>query len=219
MVSFFMPASFRFVRMDFFQQLAANLKASTLLEYIAVITGIVSVWFSKKENILVFPVGLINTITYTWLSFSLALYGEAGVNLYYTIVSIYGWILWAGKDEKNKSSLKITRSSSRQWLGQLVFFTAFYFTIYFLLVYVKQAFYASTIPALDAFASAAAFTGMWLIAKKKLESWYWWIVTNIAAIPLYYMKGLALSSIYYFILLMLAIAGLMEWKKKAVHAR
>lgn len=204
--------------MDFFQQLIENLKASTLLEYIAVVTGIVSVWFSKKENILVFPVGLINTIAYTWLSFSQALYGEAGVNLYYTIVSIYGWILWAGKNEKNKPALNITRSTTKQWTGQLFFFISFYIIIYFLLVYAKQAFYASTIPGLDAFASAAAFTGMWLMARKKVESWYWWIITNIAAIPLYYMKGFALTSVYYFILLLLAIAGLIEWKKKAANA-
>ncbi|MFL5739841.1 MAG: nicotinamide riboside transporter PnuC [Flavisolibacter sp.] len=191
------------------------MKQTTLLEYIAVVSGIASVWFSKKENILVYPVGLVNTVIYIYLSVKGDLYGEASVNLYYTIVSIYGWIIWARKNEQHQHVLLITHSNRKEWMVQLIFFSAFYVALYFSLTYLKKAFDAHTIPWADAFASATAYTGMWLMARKKVESWYWWIATNCASVPLYYVKHYALTSVYYLILLFLAIAGLMEWKQRA----
>jgi nicotinamide mononucleotide transporter len=200
---------------DFVHEFLEGLRQTTALEYIAVITGIASVWFSKKENILVYPVGLVNTIIYVYLSMQLALYGEASVNFYYTVVSIYGWIIWSRKNEQNKHVLLVTRSNSRQWVGQILFFAAFYVAIYASLIYLKNAFNAATIPWADAFASATAYTGMWLMAKKKVESWFWWIATDFASVPLYYAKGLAFTSVYYFILLILAFSGWLEWKRRA----
>jgi nicotinamide mononucleotide transporter len=100
-------------------------------------------------------------------------------------------------------------------MQHLLFFVVFYVAIFLSLTWLKNAFYANTIPALDAFASATAFTGMWLMAKKKVESWYWWVATNITSIPLYYIKGYALTSVYYLILLILAVFGLTEWKQRA----
>ncbi|MFL5789298.1 MAG: nicotinamide riboside transporter PnuC [Flavisolibacter sp.] len=197
------------------QEFINELKDTTLLEFIAVISGIVSVWYSRKENILVYPVGLVNTIIYVYLSVKNDLFGEASVNLYYTIVSIYGWIIWTRKNERNEHILHITKSTIKEWTGHLAFFSLFYIAIYFSLVYLKSAFNAFTIPWADAFASATAYTGMWLMAKKKVESWYWWIATNIASIPLYYIKGLAFTSVYYSVLLILAIFGLIEWIRRA----
>ena len=200
---------------SFFQHFIHDVRQTGWLEFVAVLSGIASVWFSKKENILVYPVGLINTTFYVYLSIKGSLYGEASVNLYYTIMSIYGWILWARRDKKDQIILHITKSSFREWTQHLLFFAFFYIAIFSALTWLKNAFYANTIPALDAFASATAFTGMWLMAKKKVESWYWWIATNITSIPLYYIKGYALTSVYYLILLVLAVFGLMEWKQKA----
>jgi nicotinamide mononucleotide transporter len=200
---------------DVFQQFFENLKTASPLEYIAVITGILSVWFSKKENILVYPVGLINTIIYVYLSFKFDLIGEASVNFYYTVVSIYGWYLWTKKDTQFKPIVHIAFSSSKQIRNSFLFFVSLYFIIFTVLTYLKQAFYPGVIPWADAFASSTAFTGMWLMARKKVESWYWWIATNIASIPLYFVKGLVFTSVYYFVLLVLAFFGLMEWKQKA----
>lgn len=181
----------------------------------AVLAGIASVWFSKKENILVYPVGLVNTIIYIWLSFKGDLLGEASVNLYYTIMSIYGWILWSRRDTRHQPVVHITFSDKKWWLYQLAFFAAFYTIVFLLLTYLKEDFAPGAIPWADAFASATAFTGMWLMTKKKVESWYWWIATNIASIPLYYVKEHALTSVYYLILLVMAVFGLLEWMKKA----
>jgi len=191
------------------------MKATTWPEYIAVFSGIISVWFSRKEKILVYPTGLINTIIYTWLSFNSHLLGEASVNFYYTIMSIYGWILWSKRNAQQEHLVQISFSDKKWWQWQLLFFVSFYLTIYFLLTYLKKDFAPGAIPWADAIASATAFTGMWLMTKKKVESWYWWIATNIASIPLYFVKGLVFTSVYYFVLLIMAIAGLMEWKKRA----
>jgi nicotinamide mononucleotide transporter len=196
-------------------QFLEGLKQTTLLEYIAVVAGITSVWFSRKENILVYPVGLVNTTIYVYLSFKYHLIGEASVNFYYTIVSIYGWYLWSRKDVKQRPVLKITNSSFKEWMQQLVFFGIFYIIIFFSLRYLKDVFAEGAIPWADAFASATAYTGMWLMAKKKVESWYWWIATNIASIPLFFVKGLAFTSVYFFILLIMAFFGLITWKQKA----
>ena len=200
--------------MDIYYQFIDGLQQTKWYELIAVVFGIVSVWFSKKENILVYPVGLVNTILYIFISLKFHLVGEAAVNLYYTIVSFYGWILWARKDETKRPVLHISYSSPQQWLIQIVFFAFFYIVIFLCLSYLKKEFTPGALPAADAFASATAFTGMWLMAKKKIESWYWYIATNIASIPLYFVKGLVFTSFYYLVLLVLAVAGLIEWRKK-----
>ena len=202
---------------DIIDQFITGMKNTTALEYIAVVSGILSVWYSRKENILVYPVGLVNTVIYIYLSFQYHLIGEATVNLYYTIMSIYGWVLWSKRNQRQEPVVRITFSSVKEWQHQLLLFGAFYLGIYVALYYLKQSFYEGAIPWADAFASATAFTGMWLMARKKVESWYWWIATNIAAIPLYFVKGLVFTSVYYFILLIFAFWGLAEWKRRATR--
>ena len=190
------------------------MKSTSPLEYIAVFTGIASVWFSRLENIWVYPTGLINTIIYIYLSFKGGLLGEASVNFYYTVMSIYGWLLWSKKDQQHRLVLHITKASKKEWLQHLSFFAACYIAIFFVLTYLKKDFAPGAIPWADAFASATAFTGMWLMTKKKVESWYWWIATNIASIPLYFVKHYVFTSVYYVVLLIMAIFGLIEWMKR-----
>lgn len=197
------------------QQFIEGMKNTTWLEYIAVFTGIISVWLEKKENILVFPIGLINTIIYVWISIQGNLFGEASVNFYYTVVGIYGWILWSKKDEHQHHVVNIRFSNTKQWLQQILFFVFFYIVIYFILIYLKRSFAPNAIPWADAFASASAYTAMWLMAKKKVESWYWWIATNIASIPLYFIKGYVFISVYYVVILVMTFFGLFEWIRKA----
>ena len=199
----------------FLQQFIEGIKATTWLEYIAVFTGIASVYFSRLENIWVYPTGLVNTIIYIWLSLKGHLIGEASVNLYYTIMSIYGWILWTKRDEQHHHVVNIQFSNKKQLLQQLLFFGVFYAAIFFILTYLKQSFAPGAIPWADAFASATAYTGMWLMAKKKVESWYWWIATNIASIPLYFVKHYVFTSVYYLVLLIIAFFGLVEWMRRA----
>jgi len=188
---------------------------TTLLEYIAVFFGIASVWYSRKEHIFVYPVGLVNTIIYVYISVKGSLYGEASVNFYYTVMSVYGWILWAKKNQQQEHIVLITRSDLKEWLRQLLFFVVFYIAIFISLTYLKKDFAPGAIPWADAVASATAFTAMWLMARKKVESWYWWIATNVASIPLYFVKHYVFTSIYYVILLIMAFWGLKEWIERA----
>ena len=197
-----------------YQQFIQDIYATTWYEYIAVLTGIGSVWFSRKENILVYPIGLISTIIFIYISFKGSLLGEAAVNIYYTVMSIYGWILWAKKDLQQLHVVNISRASKKEWLQHLSFFAVFYIVIYAALTYLKKDFAPGAIPWADAFASATAFTGMWLMTKKKLESWYWWIATNIASVPLYFVKHYVFTSLSYVVLLIMAFAGLIAWSKK-----
>jgi nicotinamide mononucleotide transporter len=201
---------------ELLNQFVEGMRATTWLEYLAVFSGIASVWFSRIENIWVYPVGLISTVIYIFLSAERSLFGEASVNLYYTIMSIYGWALWLKKDKQQHYVVTVQFSTRREWVQQLLFFAFFYVAIYAALHYLKQAFYAATIPWADAFASATAFTGMWLMAKKKVESWYWWIATNIASIPLYFAKQYVFTSVFYFVLFVMAVFGLIEWRKRAL---
>ncbi|MBP9213131.1 MAG: nicotinamide riboside transporter PnuC [Chitinophagaceae bacterium] len=198
------------------QQFIQGMHQTTWYEYVAVFAGIASVWFSRKENILVYPIGLINTIIYIFISFKYHLLGEASVNFYYTVMSLYGWWLWTRKDQiKKEIVLHISFSNQKEWIQQLSFFAVFYVAIFFALTAAKKSFADGAIPWADAFASATAYTGMWLMAKKKVESWYWWIATNIASIPLYFVKTLVFTSVQYVILLILAVAGLITWIQKA----
>ena len=199
-----------------FESIYNGLLQTSWLELIAVIAGIASVWYSRKESILVYPIGLINTTIYIYLSFKGHLLGEASVNLYYTLMSLWGWYLWTRVDpNKHTIILQITNSNMRDWFHQVLFFLAFYFSLYFSLTYLKKEFAPEAIPWADALASAAAYTGMWLMAKKKVESWIWWIITNIASIPLYFIKGYTFTSVQFLVLLVLAIAGLKSWNDKA----
>ncbi|MEY4660825.1 MAG: hypothetical protein RLZZ42_777 [Bacteroidota bacterium] len=187
----------------------------SLFEIIAAVSGIVSVWFSRKASIWVYPTGLINTVFYIWISYDAQLIGEATVNFYYTVMSLYGWFNWLRRNEKRELIVQITRSTRTDWLMQCAFFILIYLVLFVSLIYLQDAFFPGAIPWADALASAAAFTGMWLMTQKKVESWLWWIITNIASMPLYFIKGYAFTAGYYFILLVLAVLGWREWVKKS----
>jgi nicotinamide mononucleotide transporter len=206
---------------EIINQFIVDINNTKWYEYVAVFAGIISVWYSRKENILVYPTGLINTIIFIYISFKGKLLGEAAVNFYYTIMSIIGWYMWTKKTAAKEIELHITKSSAKEWVNQLLFFAFFYAIIFFALTYLKENFSAGLIPWADAFASATAFTGMWLMTKKKVESWYWWLATNISSIPLYFVKHYVFTSVYYVVLFIMAIFGLIEWirKEKEQHLK
>mgnify|MGYP003331286815 FL=1 len=176
---------------DAFQLFYQSLQTTSWLEWLAVIAGIASVWFSKAESIWVYPVGLINTIIYTWISFVYHLPGEGAVNFYYTAMSVYGWYNWSRANEKQIKLVQITYSVRREWIEQLLFFVCCYILLFGALTQLKELFFKEAIPWADALASAAAFTGMWLMTKKKVESWYWWIMD--LDYPLHWITVLSIS--------------------------
>lgn len=195
---------------EIWQSFISGMLATTWLEFTAVVFGILSVIYSRAENILVYPTGLVNTTLYIYLSVQAGLYAEASVNGYYTIMSIAGWIWWSRKKEDGASRLLITSSSATDWRDALLFFGIFWILLWWLL----SRFTDSSVPLADGFAAASAYTGMWLMTRKKLENWIWWIITNIASIPLYFTKGFVFTSFQYLVFLILAVMGYAAWRRK-----
>ncbi len=194
---------------EIYQQFIEGMKNTTGLEYVAVFFGIVSVLYSRKENILVYPTGIINTVLYTWFCFSWwNLYAEGSLNFYYTAMSLYGWYVWSRK--KGGKVLPITYNSKKEWVISITFFITSWAVLFFIL----KKYTNSSVPLADSFASAAAYTGMWQMTRKKVENWIWWIITNVASIPLYFYKGAVFTSVQYLVFLILAVMGLVEWIKK-----
>ncbi|MDZ4807772.1 MAG: nicotinamide riboside transporter PnuC [Bacteroidota bacterium] len=194
---------------EIYQQFIEGMKNTSGLEYVAVFFGIVSVLYSRKENILVYPTGIINTILYTWFCFSWwNLYAEGSLNFYYTAMSLYGWYVWSRK--KDGKILAITYNTKKDWIICITFFIICWVVLFFIL----KNYTNSSVPLGDSFASAAAYTGMWQMTRKKVENWIWWIITNIASIPLYFYKGAVFTSVQYLVFLILAVMGLVEWIKK-----
>ncbi|TDW99585.1 nicotinamide riboside transporter PnuC [Dinghuibacter silviterrae] len=206
--------------MNVYQSFIDGLRGTTLLEYIGVFSGIICVWLGKKEHILNYPFGILNTGIYVYLSCAGNLLGEASVNIFYTVMNVYGWILWARKGADRRPALVITRSNRRDWIKALAFFGFCWLVLFVSLSYAKTYFAPRAIPLADGFSAAAAYTGMWLLTQKKIENWIWWIITDIASIPLYFIKGYVFTSFQFLVFLVLAIMGLVEWinKWKAAYA-
>jgi nicotinamide mononucleotide transporter len=191
------------------QQLYANVLDTSWLEIIAVIFGVLSVWFARVENIWVYPTGIINVLIYVYLCFFAGLYADMGINAFYFIMSVYGWYNWSRKDV-NKKHVPISRLSLQEW-GLYIVLTILAFGIIF---YILEHFTDSTVPLFDSFTTSLFIIGMWLMAIKKVENWHYWILGDFLVIPLFSYKGLIFTSLQYIIFLIIALMGLIEWKKR-----
>ncbi len=180
-----------------------------VLELISVVFSLLSVWYSKKENILVYPTGIIATAIYVYILLYYTLLGDMLINAYYFAMSILGWYLWTRKvDETHfipitKTTLKDKKDSVVLFLVAIIFVFA---------VYYAADRYNSWTAYVDTLTTAIFFVGMWLMAKKKLENWIYWIVGDIITVPLYWYKGLIFSSLLYAVLTIIAIYGYQAWK-------
>jgi nicotinamide mononucleotide transporter len=196
---------------DFFLNAYKNVSTTQIvLEFIAFVFGILSVWYAKKENILVYPTGLIATIITTYLLFTIGYLGDMMINLYFSIMSIYGWYKWTKKTNE-VDTLIISRTNNKEKsIGIILFFVTIFvvFGIYnFFGHEIKKDNY------IDIFASGIFFTGMWFMALKKIENWTLWIIGDIIVVPLYAYRGLGMLSLQYLIFTILAISAYLEWKK------
>ena len=179
------------------------------LEIIAVFFGFLSVWFSKNNNILVFPTGMINTSIFVYLLLKWSLLGDMIINAYYFIMSIYGWYFWLKGTNNTVSPIsKVSNKDIR--IVVLLFISS---SVFVSLVYTFFDKWETIVSYIDILTTAIFFAAMWLMAKRKVESWIFWIVGNIISIPLYLHKGLAFTSIQYFIFTVIAIAGYIKWKE------
>ena len=180
-----------------------------ILEFLGFIFGIMSVYYAKKENILVFPTGLIATVITVYLLYQAKYYGDMTVNFYYSIMSIFGWYRW--KSNKRKPDLKITRTSKKEKIIGVVLFLFTIGITYFIYVFFD---YKLEIPNyIDIFTSGLFFTAMWYMALKKIENWTLWIIGDCIVVPLFAYRGLGMLSLQYLLFTILAIMAYLEWKK------
>jgi nicotinamide mononucleotide transporter len=181
-----------------------------VLEIIAVIFGLLSVWYAKKDNILVFPTGLINTSIYVFLLWKWSLLGDMMINAYYFVMSIYGWYHWTRKkgDEDVYPISKITKEEIK--FSFVLFISTILFVVAIYHIFNK---FTNWLSYVDTFITGIFFVGMWLMAKRKIENWIFWIVGNIISVPLYFTKGYTFTSIQYILFTIIAVFGYLEWKK------
>lgn len=179
------------------------------LEIIAVFFGFLSVWFSKNNNILVFPTGMINTSIFVYLLLKWSLLGDMIINAYYFIMSIYGWYFWLKGTNNTISPISKVYNSDIRMVVLLFILSS----VFVSLIYTIFDKWETIISYIDIMTTAIFFAAMWLMAKRKVESWIFWIVGNIISVPLYLHKGLAFTSIQYFIFTVIAIAGYIKWKE------
>jgi len=205
-----------------------------IIEFSAAFLGILSVFFAAKNNIWVFPTGIVSTALYVYILFVFHLFGDMTVNFYYFIMSIYGWIHWSGKDNDD-IELPISYMSNIDFkfsifmfLGSIFFVIIVYFVFQianFDFVDLPNdktkifVFKLNWVNYIDVFTTSIFFVGMWLMAKKKIENWIFWIIGDILVIPMFFHKGLGITAIQYFIFLIPAIMGYINWKKQYQYSK
>ena len=193
----------------FFAQYALYATLDISLEITAVVFGFLSVWFAKQNNIWVFPTGLISTAIFVYLLYKWVLLGDMMINAYYFAMSIYGWFIWTRKT--NDAYTPISRTTATEKKTSLIIFVATLLFVY--AIYESAGKWNIWTAYVDTLTTAVFFVGMWLMARKKIENWIFWIVGDIISVPLYLYKGLAFTSVQYLIFTLIAIYGYLAWKK------
>ena len=193
-----------------FGQYIGYASIDVVLEITGVLFGLLSVWYAKKNNIWVYPTGMISTSIFVYLLFKWALLGDMVINAYYFIMSAYGWYYWSKREEQVVVH-PITSTTKKEFKTALLLFVAsLLFVIWIYQVFDKWKDWTAYV---DTLTTAIFFVGMGLMARRKIEHWLFWIVGNIISVPLYFFKGLTLTSLQYVIFTLIAIYGYRSWKK------
>ena len=192
-----------------FQQYSQYSNIDISLELIAVFFGLLSVWFSKNNNVLVYPTGIINTSIFVYLLVKWELLGDMIINIYYFLMSIYGWYYWTRKSN-NQEYTPITKINELDIKIILIIIISSTLFVSYLYSFLDK--WSGLVSYIDIFTTAIFFAGMWLMARRKIESWFFWILGDVISVPLYFVKGLAFSSFQYIIFTLIAVAGYYKWK-------
>lgn len=196
-----------------------------ILEAVATIFGLLSVYFSIKKNIWVYPTGIISTVLYVYILFVFGLLGDMMINFYYTVMSIYGWILWS-KSSEDHVHVEVSWATKKQWIFAVILFIlslGLVTLVYYYKPFIDNKFSMAGVDMglyhldwanwLDVFTTSVFLVGMWLMAKRKIENWLLWIIGDLICIPMFLYKGLGITSIQYLVFTAMAIIGFIEWKK------
>jgi len=193
-----------------FSQYSTYSTFNIFLEITAVFFGLLSVWYAKKDNILVFPTGLVSTFIYAYLLWQWNLLGDSMINVYYFVMSIYGWYHWTRKKGDIDEFPVSIMTKKEKVMGVFIFIATLFFVTVVYLYFNK---FTSWYSYLDTILTAIFFVGMWLMAKRKIENWIFWIIGDLLSIPLYFAKGYTFTSLQYLVFTIIAVYGYLEWKK------
>lgn len=193
-----------------FAQYATYEPLDVTLEITGVVFGLLSVWLAKKNDISVFPTGMISTSIFVYLLLKSGLVGDMLINAYYFGMSVYGWVIWTRVNDQ-KQTTPITRINQQEWRYLLLLFVGSLVFVYG--AYQWFGLWNSSTAMIDTLTTAIFFSGMWLMARRKIENWIFWIVGDIISVPLYLIKGFSFTSLQYLIFTFIAIYGYLEWKK------
>jgi nicotinamide mononucleotide transporter len=196
------------ILLNIFRQFLSDLSSVGPLEFAGVFFGLISVLYERKGNILVFPTGIVSVSIYVYLCFQTKLYADMAINGYYFLMSVYGWHYWL-KKRPGGHALPVTSCNRTEYRNYLLIFIVSFLILYFLL----ENFTDSDVAVADSLTTAFFFTGMLLLARKKIENWLAWIAGNLISVPLYYYKGLVLTSFQFLVFTLIAISGYFAWKK------
>ncbi|SEA46963.1 nicotinamide riboside transporter PnuC [Bizionia paragorgiae] len=186
-----------------------------VLEIIAVVFGVLSVWFSKENKIWVFPTGIVSTSIFVYLLYKWGLIGDMLINAYYFAMSIYGWYIWTRKIDKDKYTPISFTTTKEKYVSVLLFILTLGVVYVIYQLFDK---WTSWTAYVDTFTTALFFVGMWLMAKRKIENWIFWIIGDLISVPLYFYKGLTFTSMQYIGFTVLAVFGYLAWKKTINNA-
>ena len=198
---------------ELWDKLVSNIQHAGWKEWVSVITQIASVWYARKNNVLVYPTGIIGVVLAAYLYFfnsNPPLYADGTLNIYYFFMSVYGWYNWVQKKDASHFTYPISWCSKKELSIGVVLFLVAWGIIYFALTTTD-----SNTPILDSLVSATAVVAMWWMAKRKIENWLAWIISNIVAIPLNFYKEFYLFTLMYVLFFGMALWGFIEWKKQA----
>jgi nicotinamide mononucleotide transporter len=187
-----------------------------LIEIIAVFTGVTSVWFAKKENILLYPVGIVSVFLWIYLCWVGEIYGQAIINFFFLVMNIYGWYNWSRKDNSDLNKVQIKFSSIKENMLYSIIAVLLTFLIYRVLSNIDIEDFDWKFVLMESFITAINFIAMWLMAWKRVEHWVLWIIGDIFCIPLFVFKEYYLSVAQFSIFIIIAFMGYFEWKKKAL---
>tara|TARA_B100002019_G_scaffold102555_1_gene88362 strand:+ start:363 stop:1001 length:639 start_codon:yes stop_codon:yes gene_type:complete len=193
-----------------FAQYATYEPLDVTLEITGVVFGLLSVWLAKKNHIGVFPTGMISTSIFVYLLLKWGLVGDMLINAYYFGMSVYGWVIWSRVNDQQQTTL-ITRINQLEWKYLFLLFVGSLGFVYG--VYQWFGLWNSSTAMIDTLTTAIFFSGMWLMARRRIENWIFWIVGDIISVPLYLIKGFSFTSLQYLIFTFIAIYGYLEWKK------
>jgi len=185
-----------------------QVRQTPFLEFIAVFFGVLSVLLANRNHVALYPTGIVSTALFIYIMLKAGLYAESWLNVYYFVMSVYGWWLWY-KHHGSENPRAISMNSKKDWIITSFIVVAGWCILYLVL----KRYTDSDVPVWDAIVSATAWAGMWLLAKHKVENWLLLNISNFIAVPLQIHKGIPFTALLTVFLFIVAIFGYIRWKK------